>query len=1718
MQYTMKLSSLSYLLITGVFAVADTVPAAIIHKADNATPLKIASSWTNNVTPGAADIAIWDSNVSSANTTNVLGASTSWDGIQILNPGGPVQISADGNPLTTGADGIDLSQATQDLTLDNNLVLNVPQYWNVASGRTLTLSGGLAKNAGAAIRFELADGSANVVVSNPPNTLLLNGNVLFGTVNDIDYAAVNSNGEIVGGSTLGLYTANPSGSFNGTVAVIDFITANAAGLAINKNSVVDGLRLNQRNTLNPYWTINTGTKTLSLNSILVTTNVGDEPVYVNGTGPVRIYNTGTDELLLIQNNRAASLIFQSTTPITQQAGAASVTKLGVGTVEIQSASAYLGGTRIYEGTLLISGSGTVGGSPLNVLGGEFSAATGATNYAPATVYSNAVANVAINTDGGTFVQATNLTLRASSHLQFTLANGIALSSVRAPLVITNAGTSLLATNNVSIDILGNISPGQFPLVKYATLGGGGFAALNLGNLQPHISAYLSNNVLNSSIDLVVTANQDPLKWATGNATWDIATMADWQDATGTATTYQQSGIFADSVLFEDSVSGVSPLTVTLNTNVTPSAVAVNTTKNYTITGNGGIGGQTALTKSGSGTLTLATANSFSGGLYLNGGRVSFSSLPNLGSGALNFSGGTLQYNGNSDDISVLTVTFNSGGAVIDDGGNMITFANPVGNHGAGSLTKINSGTLTLNGTNDYSGNTEVVAGTLALGNSTYFNDSPAIIVGHGATLDVSAESPIVLQNQILAGEGVINGGVSAGIGAVVSPATNGVTGTLTINNGDLTISGAILALDVSTTANDLIVVNGNLNLTGGELQLNVSGLLPNGTYKLIQYSGSLLSGAGSSANLSLVGFVQPGKVASLTDANANEIDLVISSAGGANLIWQGDGGNNFWDLGSTSDWTNSAGVAATFANEDNVTFNDTSPNQTVNLLASLQPNSVTVNATANYTFQDGSGTGAGKISGTSEITKSGRGTLILLTANNNSGGTLIHAGTVQIGNGSATGDIGTGNITNNGALIFDQTDSRNVVGQINGTGSFTQQGLATLTLTANNSYSGATTIAAGVLQVGNGGATGTLGGSPVTDNTTLVIDRSNTYLLNNGISGAGALIANGPGYVILSGVNTYHGNTYISNGIIKLGASEVIPDATTVPGTVGALIINGPSSALDLNGFNETVNELLGASGFVTNSATSGTSQLTVGDSNNITYGGQIVENPVGGRIALVKAGSGSLELDGANNYSGGTFVGAGTLTIGSAGTVGAANSSITLSNNTTLYLGNAGSTHSSVANSLFIADDAAVTFNSGNVADAINGPVTGSASATNLIIGPVSFGGNNIQQFQNFAGTVQIQSGGSIRFSATAGLNNGGNNALFDLEGGSLFARNNGVISLGALTGNASGSITGPSVSGTGTYLIGAKGVDSAFPGSIQGQNNVVKVGPGTLTLNGATNVTTTLNGDGSTSTNFSLGNLLTYTGTTTISNGVLTLVAPAALTTSPNITLAAPSAVLDVDQAGYISGSALVTNSLLEIVSAQTLTGIGTIRGNVLADAGSTVNIGLPAGLLTITTNVELAGTVIAALSPTNSPNSSELAAQSIVIDSAATLTINNAGGPLYGGQVFQLFSQPVSGFASVTLPPISSPLYWTNKLAIDGSIEVLNSAVNTNATTLVSSLSGAALTLTWPNDHLGWHLQVQTNSLEAGLSTNWIDVAGTSTTNQIIMPINPTNGAVFFRLTYP
>ena len=986
-----------------VFALAaglamSSAMAAEIDKANNSDNLNLTTSWVGGVAPGTNDTATWNNTVTGPNTT-VLGASAAWLGIKVTNPGGSILVNADGSTLTNGSVivphnvGVDMSAATADLTLSNNFIVSGPQTWNIAPGRTLLLGGSFTRNEAGVIFFNFPDTTSTVIitngstlagtgVTNAPNAMLGGlsafGNNFFGTINDVDFAALTpapgGGFQIVPGSTVGgLYVPNGTGNNDpGTVNVMDFTTDDAAafGQRASNTRTWSGMRFNQPqlNALFVYngmnaWQINipSGLK-VTINNMLITNYVGSSPVVFNngaatgGTvGSVHVASGGAQDFLIYQNNPAAPLVFQPNVNIVQQ-GSGSLVKMGVGTMIIQSpAIGYTNQTRIYGGTLMVDTAGGLSTSPISVYAGTLAETSGTISRSPTVIFTGATNSINLNTNGGTVLDNSNLTFNAGTRLQFVYSNSIVPSATVPALMITNGSTTTLTANgSVGVDIIcGNLSVGQFPLIKYVgTVGGTGGAAFTLGNIEPHSSGYISNNIGNNSIDLVITNVTQPLTWTAGNATWDTTT-ANFKDKLGNPATYQEIGVLGDSVIFDDSSAGASPITVTLNSTVIPAGVTFNNSaKNYVVSGPGSINGLGSLTKSGTGTLTLSTTNGFTGGLNINNGSLVFNTLTNLGLSGINFNGGTLTYApANVDDISTRAVTLGANGGTVNDGGNTLIFTKPIGNNGAGSFTKSGSGSLTLTGTNLYSGKTVVAQGTLALGVNSFIRNSSGIIVNSGATLDTATSAVGLTLNgatqQQLSGIGTVSGTVTAGASTSISPATNGVIGTLNIT-GDLIVTGGTLQMDVSTGTRDIINVAGNVQLTSGAPQLNVTGTLPNGTYKLIQYSGSLNSGSGSSGNLTLSGFSQVGQTGFLIDSTPGEIDLFVGPAATDIITWSA--GGTTWDLAGTVDWLKGA-TPWSFTNGDAVTFDDTGA-PTVTLSTSVRPGSITVtNNTVTYTFR-----------------------------------------------------------------------------------------------------------------------------------------------------------------------------------------------------------------------------------------------------------------------------------------------------------------------------------------------------------------------------------------------------------------------------------------------------------------------------------------------------------------------------------------------------------------------------------------------------------------------------------------------------------------------------------------------------------------------------------------------------------------------------------------------
>src|SRR5207248_2391694 len=151
----------------------------------------------------------------------------------------------------------------------------------------------------------------------------------------------------------------------------------------------------------------------------------------------------------------------------------------------------------------------------------------------------------------------------------------------------------------------------------------------------------------------------------------------------------------------------------------------------------------------------------------------------------------------------------------------------------------------------------------------------------------------------------------------------------------------------------------------------------------------------------------------------------------------------------------------------------------------------------------------------------------------------------------------------NGTLAFNRSNTLTFGNVISGTGAVQQVGSGTTILTATNTYAGGTTISAGTLQLGNGGASGSVAGN-ITDNATLAINRSDNFVLANTISGSGAFQQNGSGITRMTGTNTYGGGTTISSGTLQLGAGGAGATTGSITGNVvdNGILAFGRSDAM----------------------------------------------------------------------------------------------------------------------------------------------------------------------------------------------------------------------------------------------------------------------------------------------------------------------------------------------------------------------------------------------------------------------------------------------------------------------------------------------------------------------------------------------------------------------------
>ncbi|HXI83317.1 MAG TPA: autotransporter domain-containing protein [Verrucomicrobiae bacterium] len=406
--------------------------------------------------------------------------------------------------------------------------------------------------------------------------------------------------------------------------------------------------------------------------------------------------------------------------------------------------------------------------------------------------------------------------------------------------------------------------------------------------------------------------------------------------------------------------------------------------------------------------------------------------------------------------------------------------------------------------------------------------------------------------------GSISGG-SLTVGGEIAVGTLGTSASLTFNLGTISVNTLSIGANgsYSDTSSGTIILSGSsptINVAGGVTVVmnsqvtGTSGLIK-GSLGTLTLAGNNTYSGGTTISLGTLQVGNGGTSGSLGDGDVvdnaslifsrSDSDVVTNSISGTGSLTQAGSGTLI--LIGTNSYTGRTIINAGTLQVGNG-----------GTIGTLGSGDVTNNSALAFNRSDSLAV-SNNISGGGNLIQAGSGTLVLVGSNTYAGSTTISTGTLQVGDGGTNGTLGTGNVINKSALVFDHSDSVVVSNSISGGGSLTQAGSGTLILAVSNTYTGKTIISSGTLQVGLGGTSGSLGSGTVSNDSALVFNLSNTILVTNFISGIGSLTQAGTGTLILSNVNTYSGGTWISNGgtlAVRNGNALGSGDLNLIDGTL----------------------------------------------------------------------------------------------------------------------------------------------------------------------------------------------------------------------------------------------------------------------------------------------------------------------------------------------------------------------------------------------------------------------------------------------------------------------------------------------------------------------------------------------------------------------------------------
>jgi autotransporter-associated beta strand protein len=717
-----------------------------------------------------------------------------------------------------------------------------------SANSTLTFTGATTTNDGIVLvtRGNITYAANGSFLSNNASIVIgRGGNTSTANLTVTGNALVQGNGITLGGlngsSDSIASTANVAG--NGT------LSAGTAAIDLDNNDTAGttALNLNGGTLKGGSFTLtgnNHGTTTVTFNGGTLLATAGDTatpffPALGAGTAGAVVAKVATGGLKF--NDGGFNVTIAQ--PLTNLSGTdGGLTKYGNGTLTLTGTNTYNGGTTLANGSLTL----------------DFSNSTTASNIllSTSTLTLNGGTNFLINGNASTAASQTLGTLSLGTGVSnFSLTTpGAALTTTLVNITRAN-GSSVLLTVPANTQLNTLVGTASQPVVANSSdigLIAGDWAAKDPTNtfIVPggSISGFYTTNPLDGTNTAVTL---------TGNIDMTTPTGADLANETRIAANnyigvlrFNTPGNFSITVksgsylstqgilvtaaagvgAFNiDAVrsSGAGDLTVWQNDTAAP--------LNIGVIGNNS---NTSLNKNGPGTLNILNASYYTGQTYINGGTVSINTNAALGdqptAAVVNLNGGILQANGTfplsngapgTNDRPIAVGPFN--GSIDVTAGNTFTVAGVIS--GAGSLTKINAGTLVLSGTNTLTGNVNVNGGGLYVNNGI---GSGTLTLATGTTLGGTGTLAKVV--------------LPAGLNYTLNPGTSGTGatgGTLTLptlaTNANTTLAFDLVA---PNNTSPLLNVTSNLTFNGGNIVITsdaATGAASLGYYRLIDYPGAL---------------------------------------------------------------------------------------------------------------------------------------------------------------------------------------------------------------------------------------------------------------------------------------------------------------------------------------------------------------------------------------------------------------------------------------------------------------------------------------------------------------------------------------------------------------------------------------------------------------------------------------------------------------------------------------------------------------------------------------------------------------------------------------------------------------------------------------------------------------------------------------------------------------